>query len=90
MTDIQKKIGSLNKQGPYAKGCMSMKSAPEEKIAVQSFVSSLPHFVKSMKKFNVSGSYTLVSSSFLFILFILFLFYLFWLFSQIFIFILNL
>lgn len=65
MTDIQKKIGSLNKQGPYAKGCMSMKSAPEEKIAVQSFVSNLPHFVKSMKKFNVSGSYTLVSSSFL-------------------------
>lgn len=58
-SDIQKKIGFLNKQGPYAKGCMSMKSAPEEKIAVQSFVSNLPHFVKSMKKFNISGSYTL-------------------------------
>ncbi|KAL2498316.1 B3 domain-containing transcription factor VRN1 [Abeliophyllum distichum] len=58
-SDIQKKLGSLNKQGPHAKGCMSMKSAPEEKIAVQSFVSNFPHFVKSMKKFNISGSYTL-------------------------------
>lgn len=40
-------------------GCMSMKSAPEEKIAAESFISSFPYFVRVMKKFNVSGSYTL-------------------------------
>lgn len=40
-----------------------MKSAPEEKMAAQSFISSLPHFVRIMKKFNISGSYTLVSIS---------------------------
>lgn len=39
-----------------------MKSAPEEKMAAEYFVSSYPHFVRVMKKFNISGSYTLVSS----------------------------
>ncbi|XAR64082.1 hypothetical protein NMG60_11024288 [Bertholletia excelsa] len=47
------------KQGSYIRGCMSIKSAPEEKRAAQSFVSSFPHFVRVMKKFNISGSYTL-------------------------------
>lgn len=47
--------------GSHTKGCVSMKSAPEEKVAAQSFVSSFPHFVRIMKKFNVSGSFTLVS-----------------------------
>lgn len=40
---------------------MSLKSAPEEKIAAQAFISSFPHFVRVMKKFNISGSYTLVN-----------------------------
>ncbi|CAH1442773.1 unnamed protein product [Lactuca virosa] len=47
------------KRGSSMTGCMSMKSAPEEKMAAESFVSSFPYFVRVMKKFNVSGSYTL-------------------------------
>ncbi|XP_011083781.1 B3 domain-containing protein Os01g0723500 [Sesamum indicum] len=58
-SEIHKRFGSLDKQGSHTKGCMSMKSAPEEKIAAQYFVSNYPHFVRVMKKFNVSGSYTL-------------------------------
>ncbi|KAG9150364.1 hypothetical protein Leryth_014554 [Lithospermum erythrorhizon] len=50
---------SVQRHGSQAKGCMSLKSAPEEKLAAESFVSSYPHFVKVMKKFNISGSYTL-------------------------------
>lgn len=52
--------------GSHTKGCISMKSAPEEKVAAQSFISSFPHFVRIMKKFNVSGSFTLVSVLLLF------------------------
>ncbi|KAK1436567.1 hypothetical protein QVD17_02348 [Tagetes erecta] len=40
-------------------GCTSMKSAPEEKIAAESFISNFPYFVRVMKKFNISGSFTL-------------------------------
>ncbi|KAK6160772.1 hypothetical protein DH2020_004153 [Rehmannia glutinosa] len=58
-SEIHKRFGSLDKQGSQTKGCMSMKSAPEEKMAAQYFVSSFPHFVRVMKKFNISGSYTL-------------------------------
>ncbi|KAG8377681.1 hypothetical protein BUALT_Bualt08G0058100 [Buddleja alternifolia] len=58
-SEIHKSFGSIGKQGSQTKGCMSMKSAPEEKIAAQYFVSSYPHFVRVMKKFNISGSYTL-------------------------------
>lgn len=56
---IRNKISMEENQGSYTRGCMSMKSAPEEKRAAQSFVSNLPHFVRVMKKFNISGSYTL-------------------------------
>ncbi|KAL0438641.1 UNVERIFIED_CONTAM: putative B3 domain-containing protein [Sesamum latifolium] len=62
-SEIHKRFGSLDKQGSHTKGCMSMKSAPEEKIAAQYFVSNYPHFVRVMKKFNVSGSYTLTKSN---------------------------
>ncbi|CAK9178589.1 unnamed protein product [Ilex paraguariensis] len=55
----QKKNSSQDKQTSHAKGCMSMKSAPEEKIAAESFISKFPHFVRIMKKFNIGGSYTL-------------------------------
>ncbi|KAL3845193.1 hypothetical protein ACJIZ3_002596 [Penstemon smallii] len=58
-SEISESFGSIKKQGSYTKGCMSMKSAPEEKIAAQYFVSNFPHFVRIMKKFNISGSYTL-------------------------------
>lgn len=48
-----------HQQGPQIRSFMSMKSAPEEKIAAESFLSSLPHFVRIMKKFNISGSFTM-------------------------------
>ncbi|KAL6967297.1 hypothetical protein U1Q18_033100 [Sarracenia purpurea var. burkii] len=53
------KISFEQKPNSYARVCLSMKSAPEEKRAAKSFVSSFPHFVRVMKKFNMSGSYTL-------------------------------
>lgn len=48
---------------------MSMKSAPEEKIAAESFLSNLPHFVRIMKKFNISGSFTMVGNQCIYYLF---------------------
>ncbi|XP_047328187.1 B3 domain-containing protein Os11g0197600-like [Impatiens glandulifera] len=56
---VRSKINLEDKQSSYTKGCMSMKSAPEEKLAAQCFSSSFPHFFRVMKKFNVCGSYTL-------------------------------
>lgn len=56
---IRKPTSSQDKQGSFTKSCMSMKSVPEEKLAAESFISNFPHFVRIMKKFNVSGSYTL-------------------------------
>ncbi|KZV45208.1 hypothetical protein F511_11808 [Dorcoceras hygrometricum] len=58
-SEIGNSFGSADNRGSHTKGCMSMKSAPEEKIAAKYFVSSFPHFVRIMKKFNASGSYTL-------------------------------
>ncbi|GFP96558.1 B3 domain-containing protein os01g0723500 [Phtheirospermum japonicum] len=58
-SDVYKRFGSLDKQGSQTKGCMSLKSVPEEKMAAQYFISSFPHFVRVMKKFNISGSFTL-------------------------------
>ncbi|KAL8232163.1 hypothetical protein R6Q57_001941 [Mikania cordata] len=46
-------------KGSSMTGCTSLKSVPEEKIAAESFISSFPYFVRVMKKFNISGSYTL-------------------------------
>ena len=40
---------------------LSKLSAHDEKKIAQSFTSSFPYFVKIIKTFNVSGSYTLVS-----------------------------
>ncbi|KAI4316759.1 hypothetical protein L6164_024707 [Bauhinia variegata] len=39
--------------------CLSNLSAHDEKKVAQSFTSSFPYFVRIMKSFNVSGSYTL-------------------------------
>lgn len=58
-SDMHKRFGSVERQVSHTRGCMSMKSAPEEKIAAQYFVSNFPYFVRIMKKFNISGSYTL-------------------------------
>lgn len=44
--------------------CVQMSSAHE---VAQSFTSSFPYFMRIMKSFNVSGSYTLVSLSFFFL-----------------------
>ncbi|CAN4092782.1 unnamed protein product [Withania somnifera] len=56
---IRKPTSSQDKQGSFTKSCMSLKSVPEEKLAAKSFISNFPHFVRIMKKFNISGSYTL-------------------------------
>lgn len=56
---IRKPTSSQDKQGSFTKSCMSLKSVPEEKLAAESFMSNFPHFVRIMKKFNISGSYTL-------------------------------
>ncbi|KAJ8538030.1 hypothetical protein K7X08_014570 [Anisodus acutangulus] len=58
-TAIRKPTSSQDKQGSFTKSCMSMKSVPEEKLAAEYFISNFPHFVRIMKKFNISGSYTL-------------------------------
>lgn len=58
-SEIGNSFYSADKRGSHAKGCMSMKSAPEEKIAAKYFVSIFPHFFRVMKRFNVCGSYTL-------------------------------
>ena len=46
-----------------AKAGLRMLFALDEQRVAQGFTSSFPSFVKIMKKFNVSGSYTLVSTS---------------------------
>lgn len=40
-------------------------SASEAEKIAQSFTSSFPHFTQVMKRFNISGSYTLVGSSYI-------------------------
>lgn len=39
-----------------------MMLALDEEKAARSFASGFPNFVRIMKKFNISGSYTLVSN----------------------------
>ena len=47
--------------GSQVKGGLRMMLALDEERAARSFSSCFPNFVKIMKKFNISGSYTLVS-----------------------------
>jgi len=49
-----------------AKAGLRMLFALDEQRVAQAFSSPFPSFVKIMKKFNVSGSYTLVSNAQLF------------------------
>lgn len=46
-----------------AKAGLRMLFALDEQRVAQAFSSPFPSFVKIMKKFNVSGSYTLVSNA---------------------------
>lgn len=46
-----------------AKAGLRMLFALDEQRVAQAFTSPFPSFVKIMKKFNVSGSYTLVSNA---------------------------
>lgn len=56
---IQRRIGKEDNLNLHGKGYMPILSDPEEKKAAESFTSSFPYFVRTMKRFNVSGSYTL-------------------------------
>ena len=58
---IQNTTSAADDLRSQAKSFVSTISAEEEK-AVRSFTSSYPYFARFMKKFNISGSYTLVSS----------------------------
>ncbi|KAJ9674555.1 hypothetical protein PVL29_023850 [Vitis rotundifolia] len=58
---IQNTTSAADELRSQAKSFVSTISAEEEK-AVRSFTSSYPYFARFMKKFNISGSYTLVSS----------------------------
>lgn len=57
----QKIIRSKHKVQPHARVFKSLFSIPEEERAAKSFTSQFPFFVRTMKKFNVISSYTLVS-----------------------------
>lgn len=50
--------------GSEARSKLRMMVALDEEKAARSFGSSVPHFVRIMRKFNISGSYTLVSNIF--------------------------
>ena len=56
-SSIHNKVSKEDDVYMRGRGCMSMLSAHE---VAQSFTSSFPYFVRIMKSFNVSGSYTLV------------------------------
>lgn len=61
--DIVGKATVASARSLQTNDCLStLLSLHEEKVA-GSFRSSFPSFVRVMKRFNVSGSYTLVSSS---------------------------
>ncbi|KAK9270750.1 hypothetical protein L1049_026333 [Liquidambar formosana] len=58
-TAIQNRNSVEEELGSKTRGCMSMMLALEEERVAQSFTSSFPNFVRIMKRFNISGSYTL-------------------------------
>lgn len=60
---IQSRNGKEDDLYMHGRVCLSMLSAQE---VAQSFTSSFPYFVRIMKSFNVSGSYTLVGCFFCF------------------------
>ncbi|KAK4276634.1 hypothetical protein QN277_014761 [Acacia crassicarpa] len=58
-TAVQRRHRTEDELSSQAKAGLRMLFALDEQRAAQAFTSSFPSFVKVMKKFNVSGSYTL-------------------------------
>lgn len=58
-------IGGAKEDDQYMhrRVCLSKLSPYDEKRVAQLFTSSFPYFVRIMKSFNISGSYTLVCYS---------------------------
>lgn len=56
-----RKNGIEDELGSQARSSLRMMLALDEERAARSFTSCFPNFVKIMKKFNISGSYTLAS-----------------------------
>lgn len=61
VTEDKRRHRTEDELSSQAKAGLRMLFALDEQRAAQAFTSSFPSFVKVMKKFNVSGSYTLVS-----------------------------
>lgn len=61
-TEAAVPIGSGKEDDQYvhSKVCLSKLSSYDEKRVAQMFTSTFPYFVRIMKSFNISGSYTLV------------------------------
>jgi hypothetical protein len=60
-TVVRSKKGIEDEVGSQNRGSMRMLLAIDEERAARSFSSCFPNFVRIMKQFNISGSYTLVS-----------------------------
>ncbi|XP_024930728.3 B3 domain-containing protein Os01g0723500 isoform X2 [Ziziphus jujuba] len=56
---VCRKKGAEDELGPQARSGLRMMLALDEERVARSFTSCFPSFVKIMKKFNISGSYTL-------------------------------
>lgn len=63
---IWKRFGKDDDLKLHERGHVSIFSEREKRVA-ESFISCFPYFVRIMKRFNVSGSYTLVSFFLIFI-----------------------
>lgn len=62
-TVVHRSRGIEDELGSQARSGLRMMLALDEERVARSFTSCFPNFVKIMKKFNISGSYTLVSPS---------------------------
>lgn len=60
-TVVHRSRGVEDEPGSQARSGLRMMLALDEERVARSFSSCFPSFVKIMKKFNISGSYTLVS-----------------------------
>ena len=60
-TVVQRRKGVEDELGSQNRGSTRMMLALDEERAARSFSSCFPIFVRIMKQFNISGSYTLVS-----------------------------
>ena len=61
MAIFENRNGKESELGSSAGDGRLMLSASEAEGLARAFTSSYPNFIKNMKRFNVSGSYTLVS-----------------------------